>query len=209
MYCLTCDCEYEGWTGNCPNCKNPLEEGVPPLTPNRDQYTSYESLIDLVQKKGGSLTIDVKATEISKSRTTGFPWRGLGYAWTKRMKGVYEGITVDLNTSEVGKDQKWSFAYQGHGYAWRQELQGRIGGNEATLTAKKVTRKKRWSFPYHGYGYAWTEEMAGECGERLSIELKTTEVSKIRRWMFPYFGFGYAWVNEGLLSLSLKNNHNQ
>jgi hypothetical protein len=72
----------------------------------------------------------------------------------------------------------------------------------------KVTRKKRWSFPYHGYGYAWTEEMAGECGERLSIELKTTDVSKIRRWMFPYFGFGYAWINEGILSLTLTNSRN-
>ncbi len=203
MYCLTCDCEYEGWTGNCPNCKNPLDEGVPPLTPNRDQYTSYESLIDLVQKKGGSLTIDVKATEISKSRSTRFPWLGYGYAWLKRMRGVLNGITVDLSTSKVGRDRKWAFPYQGHGYAWHQEMQGLLAGQEISLTAKKVKKVRKWSFPYFGYGYAWTEIMSGVCGEKLNLELVTTNVGKSRRTMFPYFGFGYAWVNNATLTVTL------
>lgn len=208
MYCSKCDCEFEGWSGKCPNCKNPLQEGKLPIPRINDEPITYESLIEIVRKNGGTLDIDLAAIEVEKTRATRFPWLGYGYAWTKRMKGVYEGITVDLNTTVVGKDKKWSFPYQGHGYAWRQELQGRIGGNEATLTAMKVTRKKRWSFPYHGYGYAWTEEMAGECGKDIKIELMTTEVGKIRRWMFPYFGFGYAWVKEGVLSLTLINSRN-
>ncbi len=203
MYCPTCECEFEGWTGKCPNCKNPLQGGKPPVQISSQQQVDYESLVDIVKERGGTLNIELKASEVGKTKATRFPWMGFGYAWTKRMQGAREGVSVDLSTTKVGKDKKWSFPYQGLGYAWRQELQGSIGGNEVTLTAKKVTRKKTWSFPFRGYGYAWTEEMSGECGRDLLIELKTTEVKKIRRWLFPYFGFGYAWVKAGELSLSL------
>lgn len=208
MYCSTCECEFDGWTGKCPNCKNPLQDGKPTSPRSSDESIAYEALVAIVNEHGGTLDIELSAIEVEKSKSTRFPYLGYGYAWTKRMQGSLEGINVDLNTTEVGKDRKWQFPYQGLGYAWRQELQGRIGGNEAALSATKVTRKKRWRFPYSGYGYAWTEEMAGECGEKLSIELKTTDVSKIHRWMFPYFGFGYAWVNEGILSLTLINSRN-
>jgi hypothetical protein len=208
MYCSTCECDFDGWAGKCPNCKNPLQDGKPPSPRSSDELIAYEALVAIVRDHGGTFDIELSAIEVGKSKSTRFPYLGYGYAWTKRMVGSREGIEVDLNTTEVGKDRRWEFPYRGLGYAWRQELQGRISGNEASLSARKVTRKKRWSFPYSGYGYAWTEEMAGECGERLSIELKTTDVSKIRRWMFPYFGFGYAWVNEGILSLSLNNNQN-
>ncbi len=208
MYCSTCECEFDGWTGKCPNCKNPLQDGKPTSPRSSDESIAYEALVAIVKEHGGTLDIELSAIEVEKSKSTRFPYLGYGYAWTKRMQGSLEGINVDLNTTEVGKDRKWQFPYQGLGYAWRQELQGRIGGNEAALSATKVTRKKRWRFPYSGYGYAWTEEMAGECGEKLSIELKTTDVSKIHRWMFPYFGFGYAWVNEGILSLTLINSRN-
>jgi hypothetical protein len=203
MYCPTCECEFEGWIGKCPNCKNQLQEGKPPNLKSGEQQIDYESLVDTVNKTGGSLKIKLKASEVGKTRSTRFPWLGFGYAWTKRMQGAKDGITVDLSTSKVGKDRKWRFPYQGFGYAWRQEMQGSIGGNELTLTANEVSRKKAWSFPYSGYGYAWTEEMSGDCGAKISVQLKTTEFSRIRRWMFPYFGFGYAWVKEGELSLTL------
>jgi len=207
MYCSTCECEFDGWTGKCPNCKNPLQEGKPPVPRFGDESVTYESLVDIIREYGGTLDIELTAIEIGKSRATRFPYSGYGYAWTKRMQGAREGIAVDLTTTEVGKDKKWAFPYQGHGYAWREELQGSIGGHEAALSAKKVIRRKKWSFPYKGYGYAWTDEMVGDCGQDIKIELKTTQVGKNRRWMFPYFGFGYAWVNEGILTLSLKNNH--
>ena len=203
MYCPTCECEFEGWTGRCPNCKNPLQEERPPDLRSGEQQIDYESLVDTVNKQGGSLIIKLKACEVSKTKATRFPWLGYGYAWTKRMQGSKDGIMVDLSTSKVGKDRKWRFPYQGFGYAWRQEMQGSISGIKVTLTAKKVTRKKSWSFPYSGYGYSWTEEMSGECGQNLSVELKTSEVTKVRRWLFPYFGFGYAWVKVGELSLTL------
>jgi len=203
MYCATCECEFDGWTGKCPNCKNPLQEGKPPTLRSGEQQIDYETLVNIVKERGGTLKIELKTCEVGKNKTTRFPWLGYGFAWTKRMLGSTDGISVDLSTTKVGKDRKWKFPYQGLGYAWRQEMQGSIGGSEINLTANKVTRKKTWRFPYSGYGYAWTEEMNGECGQDLNIELKTTEVKKMRRWIFPYFGFGYAWVKEGQLSLSL------
>lgn len=203
MYCLTCECEFDGWTGKCPSCKNHFQGGKHPVQSSNQQQVNYDSLVDIVKERGGTLNIQLKASEVGKTRATRFPWRGYGNAWTKRMQGAREGASVDLSTTKVAKDKKWSFPYQGHGCAWRQELQGSIGGNEVTLTAKKVTRKKTWSFSYFGYSYAWTEEMSGECGREPLIELKTTKVKKNRRKLFPYFGFGYAWVKEGELSLSL------
>lgn len=203
MYCPTCKCEFEGWTGRCPNCKNPLQEGKPPNLRSSEPQIDYKFLVGIVEERGGTLKFELKASEVGKTRATRFPWLGYGYAWTKRMQGAKEGVEIDLSTTKVGKDKKWAIPYQGHGYAWQQEMQGSIGGNEVTLTAKRVTKKKTWSFPYSGYGYAWTEEMSGECGQDLIVEFKTNEVMKNRRWLFPYFGFGYAWVDEGELSLSL------
>ena len=63
--------------------------------------------------------------------------------------------------------------------------------------------EKKWSFPYRGYGRAWTEAFGGECGERLKVDLKITEVSKKRGWSFPYQGHGYAWPRKGVLTLTL------
>ena len=203
MYCATCECEYEGWTGKCPNCKNQLQERIPPNLSLGGGQLEYESLVNMVKDHGGRLSIQLKTSEVGKNKTTRFPWLGYGFAWTKRMIGSANGINVDLSTTKVGKDKKWRFPYQGHGFAWRQEMQGAIGGNEIALSANKVARKKSWGFPYSGYGYSWTEEMSGNIGQELYIELKTPQVRKIRRWLFPYFGFGYAWVTEGELSISL------
>lgn len=203
MYCTTCDCEFEGWTGKCPNCKNQLQDGIPQNLSSDGLQVDYESLVNMVKDHGGSQTIQLKTREVGKSKTTRFPWLGYGFAWTKRMTGSVNGVNIELTTTKVGKDKKWRFPYQGHGFAWRQEMQGVIGGNEITLTAIKVIRKKSWGFPYFGYGYSWTEEMIGEFGQKLHINLKTPEVTKKRRWLFPYFGFGYAWVKDGELSISL------
>lgn len=205
MYCTSCKCEFEGWTGRCPNCKNQLQEGKPPNLSLGGQQINYESLVNMVKEHGGSLSIQLKTREVGKRKATRFPWLGYGFAWTKSMFGSVDGISVDLSTTQVGKDRKWRFPYQGFGFAWRQEMQGYIGGNELTLTANNVIRKRSWSFPYSGYGYSWTEEMSGKCGPNLIVELKTPEVTKTRHWIFPYFGFGYAWVNEGELTLTLED----
>jgi hypothetical protein len=202
MYCSTCECEFEGWIGKCPNCKNPLLEEVPPFLKSNDETASYESLVEILRENGGAFDIDLVTIEVAKSKSTLFPWLGYGYAWAKRMRGARKGITADFTVSEIAKVRRYAFPYQGHGYAWRKELQGSIAGNEAILKAKKVTRKRSWGFPYFGYGYAWTEQMAGKCGEDVVIELNTTEVGKNRSWLFPYFGFGYAWVKQGILSLT-------
>ena len=203
MYCTSCECDYEGWTGKCPTCRNPLQEDKPLTHEERNELIDYESLVRSIQEEGGSLNIEVKACEVGKSKSLRFPYAGFGYAWTKRMQGTREEIGVDLSTTKVGKDRKRGFPYLGHGFAWQQEMQGLIGGHEVSLIAKKVIRRKSWGFPYRGFGYAWTNEMAGELGEQIKIQLKSTAVKKKRGWQFPYFGFGYAWVKEGQLSLTL------
>lgn len=202
MYCANCDCEFDGWRGKCPNCRNSLQEDKPFSFTKTFEKIKYNDLLQSIKDNGGSLEITVRASEVAKSKSLRFPYAGFGYAWTKRMQGATDGIEIDLSTSKVGKDRKRSFPYQGHGFAWRQEMEGLIGGHEVHLQATKVTRKKSCRFPYRGFGYAWAEEMAGELGDQIQIRLKSSTVKKIRRWQFPYFGFGYAWVKEGILSMS-------
>lgn len=203
MYCTNCDCEFDGWKGNCPNCKNKLHE-VKPLPKNEDfEHLEYDTIVQILKENGGSLDIPIIASEVGKTKSLRFPYAGFGYAWTKMMHGSWDGIGVDLSTTKVGKDRKRGFPYLGHGYAWQQEMEGFIGGHDVSLVAKKVTKKKSWGFPYRGFGYAWTEEMAGDLGGQIKITMKPSQVKKKRGWQFPYFGFGYAWVNEGELTLSL------
>ncbi len=204
MYCAICECEYKGWYGKCPNCKNPLlnEPHLDPLS--SDEQISYERLVEIIRENGGALEVDLATIEVNKSKSFRFPWLGYGYAWAKRMRGASQGITVDFYTIEVGKDRKFAFPYLGHGYAWGKTIQGSLAGNEATLKAKKVNRKRGWNFPYFGYSYAWTEVMSGSCGEKLNLELITTKVGKNHRMRFPYFGFGYAWVDQAKITISLN-----
>ena len=204
MYCAHCECEFDGWRGKCPNCKNPLQEEKPIKFTDEYKSIEYDTLLQTIKDNGGSLDIMVNASEVSKSKSLRFPYAGFGYAWTKRMRGAADGIAVDLNTTRVGKDRKRGFPYLGHGFAWQQEIQGSIGGHEVNLTAKKVIRKKSWGFPYRGYGYAWTDEMAGKLGDQIQVRMKSAAVKKKRGWQFPYFGFGYAWVKGGEISLSLN-----
>lgn len=204
MYCSNCDCEFDGWRGKCPNCKNQLEDTEPLISTDEFERLTYESIVQSIRDNGGKIDITLDAKEVGKSKSLRFPYTGFGYAWTKRMQGAEQGIGVDLNTTKVGKDRKRGFPYLGHGFAWQQEMQGAIGGHEVNLTAKKVVRKKSWSFPYRGFGYAWTEEMAGQLGEQIQVSMKSSTVKKKRGWQFPYFGFGYAWVKEGELSLILN-----
>lgn len=203
MYCTICECEFEGWTGKCPQCNNRLLEVKPSVDGALVETVDYEELRKRIVDGGGKIEINLSAAEVTKARTRRFPWMGFGFAWTHKMKGAKNGLLVELHTTKVEKKRNWKFPYQGLGYAWRQEMQGSIGGHAATLTAKNVIRKRAWRFPYSGFGYAWTDEMSGECGRDINIELKTTHVVKIRRWQFPYFGFGYSWVKKGLLSLTL------
>jgi hypothetical protein len=204
MYCAHCDCEFDGWRVKCPNCKNLLQEGKPIINNEELKPVEYDSILQTIRDNGGTLNIVVNAREVGKSKSLRFPYAGFGYAWTKRMRGMADGIGVDLSTIKVGKDRKRGFPYLGHGFAWQQEMQGLIGGHEVNLTAKKVIRKKSWGFPYRGFGYAWTDEMAGQMGDQIQVTVKSTAVKKKRGWQFPYFGFGYAWVKDGTLALSLS-----
>ena len=194
MYCSECSCEFEGWTGNCPNCKTPLVERLPSIAEAADEPISYEALVDLVGKNGGSLRIDLSASEVGREKRRGFPYSGYGYAWTKRMRGVSNNILVDLATTGVGKAKKERFPYRGFGMAWAKAMQGSVAGNQVALTAKRVGTDRKWSFPYSGYGYAWAQEMSGQCGDELTVDLRTTDVGRRRRSGFPYLGYGLAWA---------------
>lgn len=202
MYCKNCDCEYSGWTGSCPTCKQPLTEGATKEYFRTNGHIEYDSLVEMIEENGGSIDVEMEASQVSRKKSTRFPWLGFGYAWTQIMHGQEEDIHVDFITTEVGKDRSWSFPYRGHGYAWEQEMQGWIAGNQCTVSATDVSRKKSWTFPYSGYGYAWTEKMEGNCGDDIRVTLKASKVSRSRRWRFPYFGFGYAWVDAYQLSLT-------
>ena len=68
MYCLDCRCEFEGWIGKCPNCRTPLVEGSPPSAETADEPVSYEALVDLVRESGGTLGIDLSASEVGKEK---------------------------------------------------------------------------------------------------------------------------------------------
>jgi hypothetical protein len=203
MYCTTCECEYNGWKGKCPSCKQPLQEGIPDKKLHDNGHLDYTALVGLIAKDGKAAEIRLKATQVSRKKSTRFPYAGFGYAWTQAMQGSKDDIFVELATTEVGKDRTRSFPYKGHGFAWQQEVQGFISGNPCTLTAAKVNREKTWSLPYAGYGYAWTEKMHGKCGERILVEVESAKVLRKRNRRFPYFGFGYAWVDEYTLTLRL------
>ena len=203
MYCRNCNCEFRGWTGKCPNCKQPLIEGATTEYIGTNGRIEYDALVEMIEMNGGSLIFVLEASQVSKKKSTRFPWLGFGYAWTQTMHGEGDDIHMDFITTEVGKDRKWSFPYRGHGYAWQQEMQGSIAGNQCTVSATDVSRTRSWTFPYSGYGYAWAQKMQGECGEDILISMSASKVSKQRKWRFPYFGFGYAWVDAYQVSLTL------
>jgi hypothetical protein len=205
MYCSECECEFEGWKGRCPQCKNPLIDVKPAAEISTAEVVAYPDLLKLILEEGGELEVILSAVKVSKSRARRFPWLGYGFAWTSKMKADKDGLSIEFNTTKIEKKQNWRFPYQGLGYAWREEMQGQIGGNKTALTAEHVTRERRWRFPYSGYGYAWTDVMNGKCGPDINVEFKSTHVERISRSMFPYFGFGYAWVREGVLTLSLAD----
>jgi len=202
MHCPECKCTYGSWTA-CPICKIPLVENVPPDSGPESDPISYEALVEQVRTAGGQLTVELSATDVGVRQTWGFPFRGYGFAWVKRMQGDLNSHSVDMNTTEVVTKKRYSFPYFGHGYAWSKGMQGTIAGHEATLVADKVSRKRNVDFPWRGYGSAWTEERSGKCGEQLDASLVTTEVGKKKGGRFPYFGFGYAWARKGVLTLTL------
>ena len=204
MYCPECKCEFEGWTGKCPNCRTPLVEGSPLIEEIAEEPISYEALVELVRENGGSLGIDLSASEVGKEMRRRFPYSGHGYAWTRRMQGVFNNILVDLATTEAGKERKERFPYRGFGFAWAKTIQGNVAGNQVTLTATEVGTDRKWSFPYSGFGYAWTQEMSGQCGDELKVDLRTTDVGRRRRSGFPYLGYGFAWASKGVLTLTLN-----
>lgn len=204
MYCPQCKCEYAGWQGKCPVCQSALLDAKPVVSEVEATSIYYADLVDKVRENGGTLNIEVFATEIEQKRGRAFPYLGRGYAWTKQMKGAFADQSVELITTAVGRDRTSTFPYFGHGFAWEKELQGNVGGNALTLQAEKVAQEKQLAFPYRGYGRAWVVSMSGSCGEELDAELTITEVKKRHQGGFPYFGFGFAWANAGQLTLKLR-----
>ena len=86
MYCPNCRCEYEGWIGNCPDCRTPLLAEPPHVQEISSKPISYEALVDLVRENGGELSIDLSTTDVGMQKKWGFPYFGYRYAWVKRMQ---------------------------------------------------------------------------------------------------------------------------
>ena len=204
-FCSNCRCAFPAWVRTCPNCKTLLIEELPITSETKDNPLSYENLINMVKKNGGRLQIELTTTDVGMEKKWGFPYRGYGFAWAKKMYGTFDTLTVELTTTDVGMEKKWSFPYQGYGFAWAKKMEGFIGGNECILTATKVRMQKKWRIPYLGYGYAWVQEMSGECGSQLTIDFETTDVGKEKKWSFPYQGYGFAWASKGILTITLKS----
>ena len=203
MYCSNCRCEFEGWVGNCPDCRTPLLDESPHIQEISSNIMSYEALVDLVRENGGQLSIELSTTDVGMQKKWSFPYFGYRFAWVKRMQGVNNGVSVDLLTTDVGTEIRRRFPYLGYGFAWGKRMEGDIGGNTITLMATKVRQERKWRFPYSGYGYAWTEELCGECGVQLNATLLATEVGRKKGWRFPYLGYGSAWAKKGELTLTL------
>ena len=204
MYCPECKCTYGDWTA-CPVCQIPLAAEVPPDSEPESEPISYEALVEQVRTAGGQLKVEVFARDVGMRKEWGFPYRGYGFAWVKRMQGDFASHPVDLSTTEIGTKKTWGFPYFGYGCAWAKGMQGRIAGHEVTLAAGKAVTKRRADFPWRGYGFAWTEEWSGRCGERLEARLATTDVGKKKGYRLPYSGFGYGWARKGVLTLTLAD----
>lgn len=203
MYCPKCNCEYSGWNERCPVCQTVLLENKPPVTSIDSSTIPYDNLVEAVRENGGTLTIQMVATDIETRRGRGFPYLGRGYAWTKKLEGHLDRMSAQLTTTEVGRDRGWQFPYFGYGFAWENEMQGTVAGNPIILKAEKVARESKMGFPYRGFGRAWVQTMSGKCGEKIDTKLSVTEVQQRQKSGFPYFGFGYAWANAGQLTLTL------
>jgi hypothetical protein len=205
MYCPTCKCEFQGWKDRCPVCRRPLVDGLISRPQTSLKSIPYDDLVNIVEKSGGQLEIELSTIEVGRERKLAFPFRGYGFAWAARMHGLFNNISVDLQTVEVGKDTDWGFPYQGYGFAWEKKLEGTVSGNKFILESDKVCREKKFLFPYRGHGYAWTQELSGECGNQLKVNLKTTEIGKDNGWFLFYFGLGYAWISRAIICVSLKS----
>jgi len=170
---------------------------------------SYDTLVDMIRKNGGSLEIDLSTVDIGKENKHPLPsYAGYGYAWANKMQGSLEqNILTTITASDVKKSKERFFlSYKGYGYAWMNGASGNIGGNSFNLTTTKVGKKNESPFPsYAGYGHAWTQEMTGDLGDILNLSLITTDYKTKNEHPFPsYAGYGHAWMNEAKLIISLK-----
>ena len=202
MFCPTCNCEYTGWIGKCPNCETLLVLEKQAINRTQGTEISYNALIDLVKGNEGKLIIEISTTEVGIEKKGSFPYFGYGFAWAARMHGSCNDIVVDLTAGEIGKKKKATFPYLGLGYAWAKTMQGSIGGNDVQLHVKKVNMEKKWVI-YWGFGFAWTQEMSGTCGDRLRVDFVTTDVGRKKEWGFPYKGYGFTWAKKGELTITL------
>jgi len=143
----------------CPSCKIPLVEELPPSLETADKSISYEALVDLVRENGGQLETDLSTTDVGIERTWGFPYLGYKFAWAKRMHGHVGGNEVTLAAKRVARERMRDFPWRGYGFAWTQELSGECGEQlKVNLLITDVGRKRGWRFPYLGYGSAWANK---------------------------------------------------
>ncbi|HUW15096.1 MAG TPA: hypothetical protein VM537_35585, partial [Anaerolineae bacterium] len=94
---------------------------------------SYNALVEQVRTAGGQLMVELSAADVGVQQKWGFPYRGYGLAWVKRMRGGFGSHVVDMLTTEVGSKKRLGFPYFGYGYAWSKGMQGRIAGHEVAL----------------------------------------------------------------------------
>lgn len=205
MYCPKCECDFVGWEGKCPVDGTLLVELNPIPDKPVHQSVPYEAISNLIRKNGGLYEAELRTKEVGREKKMSFPWRGYGFAWTKKMTGSIDGITIDLHIDEIGKNTDWGFPYQGYGFAWERQMRGWIGGHEIILKATKIAHEKKLLFPFRGRGYSWAEELTGNCGKLIQADMKTIEVGRDKNCGFLYFGFGYAWISRATLKLSLAD----
>lgn len=202
MFCPTCNCEFEGWTGKCPICRTLLVRQEKSIFSTQGTAISYNELIEIVKENDGKLDIELLTTDVGIEKKWTFPYFGYGFAWEARMHGSCNDIVIDLTASDIGKAKKTSLPWHGSGYAWVKTMHGSIGGNDVILNVKKVGMNKSWIF-FFCFGYAWTQEMSGTCGDRLIFDIVTTEVEKKKEWGFPWRGYGLAWAKKGKMTITL------
>ncbi len=201
MYCSECKCEFVGNISKCPACKSQLLDEIIP--DYEEKKIDYEELVEIIQNNSGEITVELNTSNVTIKTKWEFPYQGYGYAWAKRMQGIYNDLPVVLETNKVNRSKKWKFPYFGYGFAWIKEMAGDIGGNQFLLDSKKVQMERETKFPFRGYGFAWTETMEGTCGDLINIEMITTDVNKVKKWSFPYQGYGMAWEKKTELTATV------
>ena len=96
MFCTSCKCEFEGWSGRCPNCREPLVEDAVLFAEGDAHPVSYKALVDILKASDGQLQVPLTTTAVGMERKWSFPYFGFGAAWAKRMQSASKEVSIDL-----------------------------------------------------------------------------------------------------------------